>query len=94
MNVNLTPELERLVQGKVESGLYNNQSEVVREALRLLVEQDRVRDQHIEHLKGALGRGIAEADRGELIDGKKVSTEMRAWLQGRRRKQPKPRRKA
>ena len=34
MNVNLTPELERLIQDKVASGLYNNQSEVVREALK------------------------------------------------------------
>ena len=36
MNVSLTPELERFVQGRVESGLYNNASEVVREGLRLL----------------------------------------------------------
>ena len=44
MNVNLTPELEVLIQRKVESGLYNNQSEVVREALRLMAEQDRLRE--------------------------------------------------
>jgi antitoxin ParD1/3/4 len=31
----LTPELERLVNEKVESGLYKTASEVVREALRL-----------------------------------------------------------
>ena len=37
MNVSLTPELEQYVRGKVESGLYSNASEVVREALRLLV---------------------------------------------------------
>ena len=30
LNVNLTPQLEALVQRQVESGLYNNQSEVVR----------------------------------------------------------------
>jgi hypothetical protein len=36
MNVDLTPELEALVQGKIESGRYNSPSEVVREALRLL----------------------------------------------------------
>ncbi len=34
MNVSLTPELEKYVRGKVASGLYNNASEVVREALR------------------------------------------------------------
>ena len=37
MNVSLTPELERYIRRKVESGLYSNASEVVREALRLLV---------------------------------------------------------
>lgn len=36
MNVSLTPELERFVREKVASGLYNNASEVVREALRAL----------------------------------------------------------
>ena len=37
MNVSLTPDLERFVREKVDSGLYNSASEVVREALRLLV---------------------------------------------------------
>jgi putative addiction module CopG family antidote len=34
MNVSLTKELERIVEKKVKSGLYNNASEVVRDALR------------------------------------------------------------
>ena len=37
MNVSLTPELEQYIRRKVESGLYGNASEVVREALRLHV---------------------------------------------------------
>ena len=45
MNVSLTPELERLVNEKVESGLYQTASEVVREALRLLKERDVAREQ-------------------------------------------------
>ncbi len=40
MNVSLTPELEKFIRKKVSSGLYNNASEVVREALRLLVKQE------------------------------------------------------
>ena len=40
MNVSLTPKLEEIVRRKVASGLYNNASEVIREALRLLVERD------------------------------------------------------
>ncbi|HVS75830.1 MAG TPA: type II toxin-antitoxin system ParD family antitoxin [Steroidobacteraceae bacterium] len=37
MNISLTPELEQYIRRKVDSGLYGNASEVVREALRLLV---------------------------------------------------------
>ena len=40
MNVNLTPQLERMVKQKVNTGLYNNASEVVREALRLMAVRD------------------------------------------------------
>ena len=39
MNVSLTPELEKFVNRKVESGLYQTASEVVREGLRLLSER-------------------------------------------------------
>jgi antitoxin ParD1/3/4 len=40
MNIQLTPELEQLVQSKVQSGRYNSASEVIREALRLMEEGD------------------------------------------------------
>ncbi len=43
MNVSLTPELEKFVSAKVESGRYNSASEVVREALRRLEEHDSAR---------------------------------------------------
>jgi len=83
MNVNLTPELEKLVQEKVASGLYNNQSEVVREALRLLVEQDRLREARLERLRSALAAGLDQAERGELLDGPEVVEELRAMLRAR-----------
>lgn len=41
MNVSLTPELEQYIRRKVDSGLYSNASEVVREALRLLVGREK-----------------------------------------------------
>ena len=40
MNVSLTPELEKYIRRKVASGLYNNASELIREALRLLVARE------------------------------------------------------
>ena len=85
MNVNLTPQLEQLVHEKVKSGLYNNQSEVVREALRLLIEHDRVRAMHLERMRAALAEGLEQADRGELLSGKAVVKEMRQFLRERRK---------
>ena len=43
MNVSLTPEMETLINEKVKSGDYNSASEVVRQALRLLKEQDELK---------------------------------------------------
>lgn len=84
MNVNLTPELERMVQEKVASGLYGSQSEVVREALRLLAEQDRLREAHLARLRHALAEGLAQADRGELLDSREVVEELRARMRSPR----------
>lgn len=83
VNVHLTPELEELVRRKVASGLYNNQSEVVREALRLLAEQDRLREAHIGRLGEALAEGLAQADRGELRDGPEAIAQVQKELRRR-----------
>ncbi len=58
MNVSLTPVLEKLIQKKVKSGAYNNASEVVREALRLLEEQDKIKELKLQKLKAELQTGL------------------------------------
>lgn len=63
MHVSLTPELERRIKDKVDSGLYNNASEVVRESLRLMVERDELRDR----LRAALQIGSEQLRRGEGV---------------------------
>ncbi|MDQ3654358.1 MAG: type II toxin-antitoxin system ParD family antitoxin [Chloroflexota bacterium] len=60
MNITLTPQLEAMIQEKVERGLYDNHSEVVRDALRLMQQQDK-----LERLRAAIAIGIEAADRGE-----------------------------
>ncbi|MCK4343386.1 MAG: type II toxin-antitoxin system ParD family antitoxin [Phycisphaerae bacterium] len=65
MNVSLTPTLEELVSRKVASGLYNSASEVIREALRLLEERDRLRELRLEELRKKIAVGIEQAERGE-----------------------------
>ena len=46
-NVHLTPELERFARECVDAGRYNNMSEVVRSALRLLQDAEE-RRQHFQ----------------------------------------------
>ncbi|WP_106381326.1 type II toxin-antitoxin system ParD family antitoxin [Abditibacterium utsteinense] len=65
MNVSLTPELEEMVSQKVKSGLYNSASEVVREGLRLIREQDQLREIKLEELRREIQIGIDSLDRGE-----------------------------
>ena len=69
MNVNLTPELELFVQNKVQSGRYNSASEVVREALRLMEQKDEVRSIQLQELRNRIDKGLAQAERGEGVDG-------------------------
>ena len=76
MNVHLTPELEQLVQGKVRSGRYNSASEVVREALRLMEQRDEVRIVQLHELRSRMDKGLAQADRGEGLDGEAFLHEM------------------
>ncbi|MBH8576816.1 type II toxin-antitoxin system ParD family antitoxin [Nostocaceae cyanobacterium CENA369] len=62
MNVSLTPELEKWVQSKVESGMYTSASEVIREGLRLLKEQDALKAIRLNELRLKIQQGI---DSGE-----------------------------
>jgi antitoxin ParD1/3/4 len=61
MNVSLTKELERLVNEKVKSGMYQTASEVVREGLRLLRERDK-----LETLRRDIQSGFDAIARGEF----------------------------
>jgi antitoxin ParD1/3/4 len=63
MNVNLTPELEALVRRKVASGMYTSASEVVREALRLMEEQDQLRALRLEQLRQDVRKGLESGPR-------------------------------
>ncbi len=89
MDVRLTPELERLIRKEVASGRYADAGEVVREALRLFASGTRSRADRLARLRESLETAIAEADRGELLDGATVVREARATLRGGRRR-PRP----
>jgi antitoxin ParD1/3/4 len=58
-NVNLTPELDRFVASRVDTGLYANASEVMRAALRLLEKDEREQEEKMRALRAAIKRGMA-----------------------------------
>lgn len=86
MNVSLTPELEKFVSAKVESGRYTSASEVVREALRLLEEHDQARAGQLKEFNLELGRRLASLDRGEQVR----PSEVRARLERKSQKRQDP----
>ena len=57
MNISLTPTLEKFVQDKVASGLYNSVSEVIREALRLMASKDVISQDRIAQLNKDIEEG-------------------------------------
>ena len=62
MHVSLTPRLEEYAKEKVASGLYNNASELMREALRLMIQ----REQDYETLKSSVTRGFKQIEEGQF----------------------------
>jgi antitoxin ParD1/3/4 len=75
-NVNLTPELERFAQGCVASGRFNNVSEVVRSALRMLQEAEERRAAFVASLEAAREEGLREG----LATVEEVEAEIRAAI--------------
>ena len=58
-NVNLTPELDSFVLARVESGRFENASEVVRAALRTLEREERLYETKLKALRAAIDEGDA-----------------------------------
>lgn len=76
MNISLTRELEQLVHTKVQSGLYLSASEVIREALRLLEEFERLKGNRLAQLRSEVALGLEQLDRGEVVNGEAFFREL------------------
>lgn len=61
-NISLTPELEKYAKSKVEEGLYNSVSELMREALRM---HRRAEAEYLKYVRSELAIADAEIARGE-----------------------------
>jgi antitoxin ParD1/3/4 len=72
LSITVPPEMATFIRQKVESGLYSSNSEIIREALRSMMERDR----RIERLDTAIAKGIADAEEGRVQDIDEVRAEL------------------
>ena len=67
-NVVLTERHEKVIAGLVESGRYQNASEVLREGLRLIEERDAREEAKLKALREAARIGFADLDENRYRD--------------------------
>ena len=67
MNVSLTPNLEKWVQEKVSTGMYSSSSEVVREALRMLAQYEKSKQEKLDSLRTDVLLGVSQVDMGNVV---------------------------
>jgi len=80
MNANLSPQLEAMVKAKVASGRYTSAREVVREALRLMEQQDQLRLLQFEQLRCDIQDGLTSGE-AEAWNPKAIKAEGRRRLE-------------
>ena len=64
MSIRVPEELEERIQRKVETGRYQNETDVLREALRALD----AREARADQLRASIAEAAASIDRGEGIE--------------------------
>ncbi len=84
MHISLTDALTQYVRDKVSGGLYNNASEVVREALRHQINADAVDAARLDALRAEIDKGWDQADAGTFttFDLAKINAELDDELNG------------
>ena len=68
MHISLTDVLDNYVKNQVATGHYNNASEVIRDALRLKIEQDALNRAKLEALRRDIQVGWDQLERGESVE--------------------------
>jgi len=86
MNVNLGTVFDEFVSELLATGLYQSQSEVLREGLRLLKERQDFKNLQLSRLRTQIALGAHKADRGEFVDGPPAFDAIRRVAAASRRK--------
>ena len=62
MHINMSKEMEAYIKGKVEGGFYGNATEVIRDAIRRMQEDDA----HLAAFQAAVDEGEADVEAGRV----------------------------
>ncbi|MFB2898236.1 type II toxin-antitoxin system ParD family antitoxin [Aerosakkonemataceae cyanobacterium BLCC-F50] len=84
MNISLSSEIEKFIASQVESGKYSSAQEVIVAGIRLLEERERIYKGRFEELKREIMLGVEASERGEVVDGETVFSQLQQKLQQRR----------
>lgn len=68
LNVSLTPEFTDFIEDAVASGSYVSASEVVRDALRLMRQEQESEAAKLALLRKAVDAGLVQSERGEFAE--------------------------
>lgn len=80
MSFSVGPELQAYIAAKVKNGEYQNQSEVVRDALRKMKREDELHQLHLRELNRELAVGAQQLARGEQVSAEASRRRRRALL--------------
>lgn len=83
ISIALTPELNQVVQEAVKSGQYATASEVMRDALRLWQNKEKLKQEGIEYMRALIQEGI-DSGPGRELDFDELKAEMHAELARRK----------
>ena len=85
-NISLTPELDRFIDDRVDSGLYESASEVVREGLRLLRHREDLQKKQVERVRAKIEKGFQQSERGEVVSAEEAREHFRQRTAEHRRR--------
>jgi antitoxin ParD1/3/4 len=68
MNVRLTPQQEEFVNKQVEEGRYLSASEVIREGLRLLADEEKWKAE----VRSKIALGLEQVRNGQVVEGEEA----------------------
>ncbi len=88
MTIELKPEIEALIQERLQNGAFSSAEEVIERALELLTAEEDWRADNHDEIAVQIQEGWDEAQRGELTDDEDVRAEMQLFKEHWEKQRP------